>query len=157
MEAPVVKLELEDGPKVVSTVRRISRGGVPPIAHVGLMPQRHVALFGYGVRDRDAAGAQAVLGVCSRAAGRRSVIHRSRGDSPSTYRASPRASASPRSALALGYERAHALVWNEVMPRWHGKKRPSLCDALRTSDTRGDEGCRTTLALCATVVPQTLK
>ena len=59
---PTAKLKLDDGLEIVSTVRRISRVGVPAMAHVGLMPQHHPASSGYSVQGRDAARAQAVLG-----------------------------------------------------------------------------------------------
>ena len=114
--------------------------------HVELIPQRHAALSGggYRVQSHEAKGAQAVVGGDSRATGRWSVIHRSRDHSPSTHRAPPRTSASPHRHWRgqAGYERVDALVWKDMMTRWHGKKWPSLCDALRASDTRGEKGCR---------------
>jgi len=72
----VETVKLEGGPEIASTVRRISQVGVPVMAHVGLMPQRHTTLSGYRVQGRDATGARAVLGRCARAAGRQGVLYR---------------------------------------------------------------------------------
>ena len=54
-------VKLEGGMDVVETVRRITAAGIPAMAHVGLMPQRHVSLSGYRAQGRDAESAMGVL------------------------------------------------------------------------------------------------
>ncbi|TBU54095.1 ketopantoate hydroxymethyltransferase-domain-containing protein [Dichomitus squalens] len=54
-------VKLEGGMEMVETVRRLTSVGIPVMAHVGLLPQRHVALSGYRMQGRDAESAMGVL------------------------------------------------------------------------------------------------
>ncbi|CAE6388571.1 unnamed protein product [Rhizoctonia solani] len=50
-------VKLEGGKEVVPTVKALTSVGIPVMAHVGLLPQRHTALSGYRVQGKNAASA----------------------------------------------------------------------------------------------------
>ncbi|KAF8637553.1 hypothetical protein AX17_002739 [Amanita inopinata Kibby_2008] len=60
-EARVDAVKLEGGGEVVPVVGRLTSMGIPVMAHVGLLPQRHAALSGYRVQGRTAEAAGRVL------------------------------------------------------------------------------------------------
>jgi 3-methyl-2-oxobutanoate hydroxymethyltransferase len=134
----VEAVKLEGGPEIAETVRRISQVGVPVMAHVGLMPQRHSALSGYRVQGRDAAGARIVLdgALALQDAGAFAVVleaipHRlaefitARLDIPTIG-----IGAGPGTS-------GQVLVWDDVMTRWHGKKAKFV---RRFADVGHEEG-----------------
>ena len=54
-------VKLEGGAEIADTVRALTRVGIPVVAHLGLLPQRHVMLSGFRVQARDAEGALDLL------------------------------------------------------------------------------------------------
>ncbi|KAK0494963.1 ketopantoate hydroxymethyltransferase [Armillaria luteobubalina] len=60
-EAQVEAVKLEGGEEIVPIVRQLTRFGIPVMAHVGLWPQRHVAMSGYKVQGKSAASAKRVI------------------------------------------------------------------------------------------------
>ena len=60
-EGRVEGVKLEGGIEIVDTVRKLTGVGIPVMAHVGLLPQRHTAMSGYKVQGRDCEGARRVL------------------------------------------------------------------------------------------------
>ncbi|PPR06860.1 hypothetical protein CVT26_003983 [Gymnopilus dilepis] len=54
-------LKLEGGKEIVDVVRRLTEVGIPVMAHVGLMPQRHCAMSGYKVQGKSVEGAKKLL------------------------------------------------------------------------------------------------
>ena len=60
-EANVEAVKLEGGADIAPIVRRLVQVGIPVMAHVGLMPQKHTALSGYKVQGRTAEGARKLL------------------------------------------------------------------------------------------------
>ncbi|EAU86404.1 3-methyl-2-oxobutanoate hydroxymethyltransferase PanB [Coprinopsis cinerea okayama7 len=60
-EAGVEAVKLEGGQEIVEVVRRLTEVGIPVMAHVGLLPQRHASLSGYRVQGRSIEGAKRLL------------------------------------------------------------------------------------------------
>ena len=60
-EGRVEAVKLEGGQECASVVRRLSEIGIPVMAHVGLLPQRHSAMSGYKVQGKSAEGAKKVV------------------------------------------------------------------------------------------------
>jgi len=54
-------VKLEGGVEIAPTVKAMTSVGIPVMAHVGLLPQRHVSLSGYRIQGRDARSALSIL------------------------------------------------------------------------------------------------
>ncbi|KAA1476502.1 hypothetical protein DENSPDRAFT_807298 [Dentipellis sp. KUC8613] len=122
-EGRVEAVKLEGGEEIVDIVRRITAAGIPVMAHVGLLPQRHVAMSGYRVQGRDAASAQGVLraALALEEAGAFSIVteaipHRLGAYITEKLRI-------PTIGIGAGPGTSgQVLVWDDAMSRWHGKK-----------------------------------
>ncbi|EEB91223.1 hypothetical protein MPER_10453 [Moniliophthora perniciosa FA553] len=60
-EGRVDGIKMEGGFEIVGTVERLTRFGIPVMAHVGLKPQRHVSCSGFKVQGKCLAGARNIL------------------------------------------------------------------------------------------------
>lgn len=60
-EGNVDAVKLEGGVEMAQTIHRISRVGIPVLAHIGLTPQRQSALGGFRVQGKTAKQASALL------------------------------------------------------------------------------------------------
>lgn len=134
----VEAVKLEGGPEIAAKVRRISQVGVPVMAHVGLMPQRHTALSGYRVQGRDAVCAQSVLdgALALEDAGAFAVVLEAIPHRLAEY-ITARLSI-PTIGIGAGPGTSgQVLVWDDVMTRWHGKKAKFV---RRFADVGQEEG-----------------
>ncbi|KAJ6590005.1 ketopantoate hydroxymethyltransferase [Mycena vulgaris] len=64
-ESQIEAVKLEGGEEIADLVRRLTSVGIPVMAHIGLMPQRHVALSGYKVQGRNVASAKGLVKTAS--------------------------------------------------------------------------------------------
>ncbi|KAJ7496769.1 ketopantoate hydroxymethyltransferase [Mycena latifolia] len=64
-ESQIEAVKLEGGEEIASLVRRLTSIGIPVMAHIGLMPQRHVALSGYKVQGKTVACAKSLVRTAS--------------------------------------------------------------------------------------------
>lgn len=60
-EGRMQSVKLEGGAEMAPTIERITRAGIPVVAHVGLTPQRQNALGGFRVQGKSVSGAFNVL------------------------------------------------------------------------------------------------
>ena len=54
-------VKMEGGHEITAAVSRLTSLGIPVMAHVGLLPQRHVSSSGYRVQGRDASTAASIF------------------------------------------------------------------------------------------------
>jgi 3-methyl-2-oxobutanoate hydroxymethyltransferase len=75
-EGHVEGVKMEGGEEVTDCVNKLTRIGIPVMAHVGLMPQRHTAFSGYKVQGKDAESARRILrsALALEAAGAFSIV-----------------------------------------------------------------------------------
>jgi len=122
-EGHVEGVKVEGGEEVLDAVRRITNAGIPVMAHVGLMPQRHVALSGYRVQGRDATSAQEICrsALALQEAGAFSIVLEAIPSRLGEYVTSKLRV--PTIGIGAGPGTSgQVLVWDDAMTRWHGRK-----------------------------------
>jgi len=60
-EGGIECVKLEGGVEVIPTVKTLTSVGIPVMAHIGLLPQRHVSMSGYKVQGKKALAAFNIL------------------------------------------------------------------------------------------------
>jgi len=116
-------LKLEGGEEIVELVRRMTRAGIPVMAHVGLLPQRHTSCSGYRVQGKDAASATSILRAAQALedAGAFAIVLEAIPSKLGEYITS-RLSI-PTIGIGAGPgTNGQVLVWDDMMGTWNGHK-----------------------------------
>ncbi|KAJ7104579.1 3-methyl-2-oxobutanoate hydroxymethyltransferase PanB [Mycena crocata] len=60
-ESQIEAVKVEGGEEIAGLVHRLASVGIPVMAHIGLMPQRHVSMSGYKVQGKTVASAKGLV------------------------------------------------------------------------------------------------
>ncbi|KAJ7072709.1 3-methyl-2-oxobutanoate hydroxymethyltransferase PanB [Mycena amicta] len=122
-EAQVEAVKLEGGEEIAELVRRLTSLGIPVMAHVGLLPQRHVSSSGYKVQGRSVESAKAMV--------RTAKVLEEAGAFSMVVEAVPKELGQfitdslrvPTIGIGAGPGTSgQVLVWDDAMGTWHGHK-----------------------------------
>ncbi|KAJ7594859.1 ketopantoate hydroxymethyltransferase [Mycena floridula] len=122
-QGQVEGLKLEGGQEIVDVVRKLTSVGIPVMAHVGLLPQRHVSLSGYRVQGKDAENAQKVLDdvLALEEAGAFSVVLEAIPSELAKYLTERLRI--PSIGIGAGpWTDGQVLVWDDAVGTWSGHK-----------------------------------
>ncbi|KAG6864220.1 hypothetical protein C0991_011292 [Blastosporella zonata] len=122
-EGRVEAVKLEGGSEMLNVVRQLTSIGIPVMAHVGLMPQRHIAMSGYKVQGRNAEDARRVLNdaLALEDAGAFSIVIEAVPKELGSY-ITQRLSI-PTIGIGAGPGTSgQVLVWDDAMGTWPGHK-----------------------------------
>ncbi|KDR75487.1 hypothetical protein GALMADRAFT_247927 [Galerina marginata CBS 339.88] len=122
-EGRVEGVKLEGGREIVEVVRRLTDVGIPVMAHVGLLPQRHAALSGYKVQGRSVEGARKVVldALALEEAGAFAIVVEAVPRELGKY-VTDRLKI-PTIGIGAGpYTNGQVLVYDDVMGTWSGHK-----------------------------------
>lgn len=122
-EGRVEGVKLEGGREIVETVKKLTAIGIPVMAHVGLLPQRHTSQSGYRVQGKTAESARGVLHSAHalQDAGAFSVVLEAIPHVLASYITSKLVI--PTIGIGAGPGTSgQVLVWDDVMSTWSGHK-----------------------------------
>ncbi|KAJ3987472.1 ketopantoate hydroxymethyltransferase [Lentinula detonsa] len=122
-EGRVEGLKLEGGSEIRDTVRKLSGLGIPVMAHVGLLPQRHVAMSGYRVQGKDVDSARRIINdaLALEEAGAFSIVLEAIPKELAAY--VTQRLRIPTIGIGAGSQTdGQVLVWDDMMGTWAGHK-----------------------------------
>ncbi|KAF9268496.1 hypothetical protein L218DRAFT_513212 [Marasmius fiardii PR-910] len=122
-EGRVEGLKMEGGFEIVETVRKLTEFGIPIMGHVGLKPQRHVALSGFRVQGKDMKSAMQVIKEAEalQDAGAFSILLE--GVPKELGRCLTERMKIPVIGIGAGSATdGQVLVWDDIMGTWPGHK-----------------------------------
>ncbi|KAE9410128.1 ketopantoate hydroxymethyltransferase [Gymnopus androsaceus JB14] len=122
-EGHVEALKLEGGSEISDIVRKLAGMGIPVMAHVGLLPQRHVSMSGYKVQGKDVEGAKRIVrdALALEEAGAFSIVLEAIPKELATY--VTQRLRIPTIGIGAGpHTDGQVLVWDDVMGTWAGHK-----------------------------------
>ncbi|KAI0365921.1 hypothetical protein BV20DRAFT_1038647 [Pilatotrama ljubarskyi] len=130
-------VKLEGGRELAETVRRLTRVGIPVMAHIGLLPQRHVMLSGYRAQARDAEGALEVLrdALALEEAGAFAMVLEAIPHTLGAYISRRLARAATIGIGAGAGTDGQVLVWDDMVGTWNGHQAKFV---RRFADVRGE-------------------
>jgi len=122
-EGGVEGVKLEGGEEIVDTVYKLTSMGIPVMAHVGLLPQRHTSSSGYRVQGKDAASADSIYraALALERAGAFSMVLEAIPRNLGAYITSKLRI--PTIGIGAGSQTSgQVLVWDDMMGTWSGHK-----------------------------------
>ncbi|KAI0359281.1 hypothetical protein OH77DRAFT_1419750 [Trametes cingulata] len=130
-------VKLEGGHELVETVRRLTRVGIPVMAHIGLTPQRHVMLSGFRAQARDADGALEVLrsALALEEAGAFAMVLEAVPHALGAYISRRLTRAATIGIGAGAGTDGQVLVWDDLVGTWDGHQAKFV---RRFADVRGE-------------------
>jgi 3-methyl-2-oxobutanoate hydroxymethyltransferase len=123
-EGGVEGVKIEGAKEVLDVVRRLTSVGIPVMAHVGLMPQRHTMFSGYKVQGRDAHSAAAILesALALEEAGAFAIVLEAIPHRLGSY-ITTRLRRAPTIGIGAGSQTSgQVLVWDDMLGTWSGHK-----------------------------------
>lgn len=117
-------LKLEGGLEVVDLVHRLTTVGIPVMAHIGLLPQRHIQASGYKVQGKDARSALHILesALALEQAGAFAMVLEAVPQDLGRY-ITQRLHYTPTIGIGAGPDTdGQVLVWDDMIGTWHGHK-----------------------------------
>ncbi|KAG1772124.1 ketopantoate hydroxymethyltransferase [Suillus occidentalis] len=122
-EGNVEAVKLEGGCEIAGRVQALTSIGIPVMAHVGLLPQRHTALSGYRVQGRTAQSGRSILhsALALEEAGAFSIVLEAIPSSLAAYITSRLKVPTIGIGAGPGCS-GQVLVWDDVMGTWAGHK-----------------------------------
>lgn len=116
-------VKMEGGLEIVETVKKLTDFGIPVMAHVGLKPQRHVALSGFRIQGKDTNSAKQVMKEAEalQDAGAFSIVLE--GVPKELGRCITERLKIPTIGIGAGpWTDGQVLVWDDIMGTWSGHK-----------------------------------
>lgn len=122
-EGGVEAVKMEGGEEVLESVRRLTSVGIPVMAHVGLLPQRHTSCSGYRVQGKTASSASAILRAARRLqeAGAFSVVLEAI-PAPLAKHITEQLEIPTIGIGAGNGTSGQVLVWDDMVGTWNGHK-----------------------------------
>ncbi|EKM53579.1 uncharacterized protein PHACADRAFT_260006 [Phanerochaete carnosa HHB-10118-sp] len=117
-------VKIEGGMEVVDVVHRLTVVGVPVMAHVGLLPQRHIQSSGYRVQGKDARSAMHILesALALEQAGAFAMVLEAVPQDLGRY-ITQRLRYTPTIGIGAGPGTdGQVLVWDDMLGTWNGHK-----------------------------------
>ncbi|KAH8827850.1 ketopantoate hydroxymethyltransferase [Flagelloscypha sp. PMI_526] len=122
-EGRVEGVKLEGGREILHVVKKLCAIGIPVCAHIGLLPQRHVAMSGYKVQGKDIESAERVYqdALAMQEAGAFAIVVEAVPQELS--KAITEAISIPTIGIGAGkYTSGQVLVWDDILGTWPGHK-----------------------------------
>jgi len=122
-EGHVEAVKMEGGKEIAEVVRGLTRMGIPVMGHIGLLPQRHVALSGFKVQGRGSERAKEIMedALVLEEAGAFSMVVEAVPQELGTQ--ITQQLKIPTIGIGAGpHTGGQVLVWDDVMGTWSGHK-----------------------------------
>jgi 3-methyl-2-oxobutanoate hydroxymethyltransferase len=117
-------VKIEGGLEVVDLVHKLTSAGIPVMAHVGLLPQRHTMSSGYRVQGKEARSAAHILdsALALEQAGAFAMVLEAVPHALGRY-ITQRLRYTPTIGIGAGpHTDGQVLVWDDVLGTWSGHK-----------------------------------